>query len=369
MKAAATQTNAGNERKTPLPTRYTEIEIKEERPRPRTSNTNGGLNLVYIRDWRNESIGVIKKALRIEIGQTTGDSASNKGNQQRDDPWPDVNAVRHINQYGTPTSPLLEIACTPDKTDVFRNFFNGQGIEICEGDLNPCIDPAIMVNNETDNKKLAKRLKNHFVRLLLSWWKAAHYVYSPDTRLFYRRSLLQLISGSGNLFEWPAFVTAVHIDASNVSSRKDSPRIWFQYKAGYEFLDEDETNRKAAVSVQSFSTASQVTPTPASKVRRQSGQDQTGDKGTTPVALAQQTQPTQPANGDEVNDVARTLYATPASTCRNVNLVNQFVDGHIGDIDDETERNTILQITNSNKQPALVDPGAWWTVQGQGHND
>lgn len=95
-----------------------------------------------------------------------------------------------------------------------------------------------------DRNTLAKRMKNHLVRLLLAWWKATHYIFSRDTKLLYKRDLSQLLSGRDKLFEWPAFITAIHIDASGVSDRKDHPRIWFEYKEGYEFLNEENTKTK-----------------------------------------------------------------------------------------------------------------------------
>lgn len=77
-------------------------------------------------------------------------------------------------------------------------------------------------------------------------------MYSTDTRLYYKRTLLQLIAGEGKFFSWPAFIQSVHIDATNVNTRKDNPRVWFKYKAGYEFLEETETEKKSTVTVQSF---------------------------------------------------------------------------------------------------------------------
>lgn len=152
----------------PIPTKYTDIALRKERTRPQSTNTNWALCLIYVREWRDESIGVIKKALRTEIGSLTGGSAEYDGGRQEKELWPDVDAVRHINQYGTPTSPLMEIACTPDKADTLREFFNKQSAEICDNQHNPCIDPAINEINETGNRKLSKRMRNHFIRLLLA---------------------------------------------------------------------------------------------------------------------------------------------------------------------------------------------------------
>lgn len=168
----------------------------------------------------------------------------------------------------------MEVACTPEKIETLRKFFIQQGVEVCDSHLNSCIDQAIHEGNETDNRKLAKRLRKHFIRLLLAWWKGAHYVFSPDTRQFHKRTLLQLIEGNGKLFECPAFVHAIHIDATNVQSRKDNIRVWFEYKEGYGFLDEDDAAKKATVTVQSLSTSASGTQTTALKRRREEDQGQ-----------------------------------------------------------------------------------------------
>lgn len=237
------QTEVAEGRNEQPPKRYTEIARKEDKVRPQTTNKNGALTLLYVKDWKDESVGTIKKALRNEIGQQTGAPAGHNGRAQIREQWPNIDAVRHINIFGSPTSPLMEIACTPDKAETVRNFFMKQDIQVYYVQLNPCIYPAVVESNEADNRKIATRLRNHFGRILLAWWKAAHYIYSPDTRLFYRRQLLQLIAEDGKLYDWPAFITEMHIDASNVNNRKDNPRIWFQYKPGYEYLTETEAGK------------------------------------------------------------------------------------------------------------------------------
>lgn len=77
------QNNKMRERTEPIPTSYIEIARKEEHVRTQTTNTNGVLTLLYVCDWRDESIGVIKKALRTEIGKQEGSPASNNGQHQR----------------------------------------------------------------------------------------------------------------------------------------------------------------------------------------------------------------------------------------------------------------------------------------------
>lgn len=62
------------------------------------SDTNGALCLIYVNDWINESIGAVKKALRIETGQVTGGEAGKIARARHEAPWKDIDAVRHINQ-------------------------------------------------------------------------------------------------------------------------------------------------------------------------------------------------------------------------------------------------------------------------------
>lgn len=121
-------------------------------------------------------------------------------------------------------------------------------------------------------------MRNPFARILLARWKGAHYIYRADTRLFYRRLLLQLITENGKLHDWPAFIKAIHIDAAGVNNRKDNPRIWFEYKQGFEFITETESGKKAAVTVHSFSPNTAPSQTPTPKRRQQSDQPTTDGK-------------------------------------------------------------------------------------------
>lgn len=186
-------------------------------------------------------------------------------------------------------------------------------------------------------------------------------MFSSETRLFYRRTLLQLISGDEKLFQWPEFVAAVQIDASNVTSREDNPRIWFEYKPGYDLLAEEESNNNLAVSVQSFSTGSASATTPAPKRQRQSEHEAADGEEAAQVANQQKSQPyiNSSSGGNmtaEAVGIARTLYGTPASTRRNIDLVNQFIDGPMGGGGDNTEKYMMIQITKSCKRRPPANP-------------
>lgn len=124
---------------------------------------------VYVRDWKDESIGIVKKALRSEIGMLTGGPSNQTRKGHRNEPCLDGDAVRHIKQFESPKSPLMEIVCTPEKADNLREFFMKQGINVFDAQFNPCIDQDIHDTNENDNRKLDMRLRNHFASLLLAW--------------------------------------------------------------------------------------------------------------------------------------------------------------------------------------------------------
>lgn len=48
----------------------------------------------------------------------------------------------------------MEIACTPDKAETLRNFFENHNVQVYDNQINPCIDPTIAKGNERDSRKL-----------------------------------------------------------------------------------------------------------------------------------------------------------------------------------------------------------------------
>lgn len=59
---------------------------------------------------------------------------------------PYMDTIRHVNQFGTPETPIMEIDCVPDKVATVRVFMEHNNIELWSADLNPLVehstDPA-----------------------------------------------------------------------------------------------------------------------------------------------------------------------------------------------------------------------------------
>lgn len=162
------------------------------------------------------------------------------------------------------------------------------------------------------------------------------------------------------LHSWPALIKAVQIDANNVTNKKDNPRVWFEYKPGYSFLEEDESNKKETVTVQSFSTDSTTVQTPAPKRRRPGAQAEAQGSVVSPVNASERGQSQNRNNhtreraahvendNEHYVELARTLYATPASSRRGnrEDLINQFINNTEDDDIVTTEQHMFNQITN-----------------------
>lgn len=76
-----------------------------------------------MKDWRKEPVGTVKRALRQKILAWSSQAAINDRAEEQEEVIIDIDAVRHLNQFGTSEKPLMEIACTPEKADLVRNFF------------------------------------------------------------------------------------------------------------------------------------------------------------------------------------------------------------------------------------------------------
>lgn len=133
---------------------------------------------------------------------------------------PDLDAVRHVNQFGSPTQPMMEISSTPEKSDTVRDFLRENNIETWSSYINPFLDPSVEVadtSQEADEKKFG-----HFTRLLVAWWKAADFVQSRDTALFYQRLVKQVVQGADPLQKWPNNIIGIAVDAKGVRDSKEN---------------------------------------------------------------------------------------------------------------------------------------------------
>lgn len=90
--------------------------------RPTTTQTNGALARIYAKDWRSEPVGLVKKAPRQEIAEWTRMRSMDEDQADSAEVWPDLDAVRHVKQFGSPEAPVIEIDCVPEKVDTVREF-------------------------------------------------------------------------------------------------------------------------------------------------------------------------------------------------------------------------------------------------------
>lgn len=74
---------------------------RQTAPRLATSQTNGNLVRIYVKDWRSEPVGKLKRALRKEIAEWAQTEAMEDNDASTGDVVPDVDAIRHVNKFGT----------------------------------------------------------------------------------------------------------------------------------------------------------------------------------------------------------------------------------------------------------------------------
>lgn len=135
--------------------------------------------------------------------------------------------------------------------------------------------------------------------------------------------------------------------------------MWFEYRNGYEFLEEEEDKKKNTVSVQSFSTSTASAQNPAPKRRRPEETDEEMGQEDSPAKhrIQQQSRSRLRNNKNRRNEeagivtndeVGKKLYSTPATNRRQLNgeiLVNMATESPIEGEMEETEREVLTQIT------------------------
>lgn len=108
---------------------YLSMAKKASSQRPGASKTNSTLARVYVQDWRKDPVGTVKRALRLAIGEWLKQDDMGDTDEQDTSPTPELDAVRHLNQFGTPDAPLMEVACTVEKRDQVIQFFEANKVQ------------------------------------------------------------------------------------------------------------------------------------------------------------------------------------------------------------------------------------------------
>lgn len=67
--------------------------------RPPTIQTNGALTRIYVKGWRSQPVGALKKALRKDIAEWVQAREAQEGQMMSEETWPGMDAVRHVNQF------------------------------------------------------------------------------------------------------------------------------------------------------------------------------------------------------------------------------------------------------------------------------
>lgn len=93
----------------------------------------------------------------------------------------------------------MEISWTPERVGLVKGFFQENGIPLWKEDVNPLLDPDFEPDNET--MEAEKRHSSHCIRVLIAWWKAAHYVQNWDTADYYTQLVGRIVPSHRNCTE------------------------------------------------------------------------------------------------------------------------------------------------------------------------
>lgn len=124
---------------------------------------------------------------------------------------------------------------------------------------------------ETDvSEEAEKRRIGHFTRVLLAWWKAANFIKSRDTALFFQRLIKQAVQSEEALHKWPKYIEGISIYARGVSGPKENPYIDFDYSDGYTPPPMNmQSKRQPNPQLRTLATGGTLPPTHAAKRARQ----------------------------------------------------------------------------------------------------
>lgn len=153
---------------------YFDMQKRKGTQRPTSTQTDGMLERVYVQDWLKEPVGAVKRALRTAIGGWIRQNEMGDVDATTAEVYPDIDAVRHVNQFGTPEVALMEVTCTGDKKEQVIKFFQASNIAVWPETTNPLMAPDIAMGDTS--QLAARRHHEHTIRVINSWWKAANYI-------------------------------------------------------------------------------------------------------------------------------------------------------------------------------------------------
>lgn len=197
----------------------------------------------------------------------------------------DIDAVLHLNQFGTLEHTLIKIACTPERVVLVKNFFRATEIELWPDNFNPLMAPDTPTTDEST--PAVKLHVHHFTGLLVAWWKAAHYVKNKDMADYYTCIMGKVVHSPGELYGWSKLVIGVSVDGRGVAEPKKNPKVDFEYEVGHEDLA--ATTNRQGLTIRSFATGGSCPPEHAAKRQRSVNSQQA--EGEDRERIAEQPQP------------------------------------------------------------------------------
>lgn len=334
-------------------TSYFEMAKRTTTQRPAASMTDGTLESVYAKEWSKQLVGAVKRALRIAIGVWKQQNVMEVDEENDEEASPDIDAVRHLNQFGTPEAPLMEVACTRDRKETVIKFFKESNIEVWPDTINPLLAPDI--EPDDDSQMAAKRHHGHSIRVLNAWWKAAHYVQNANTAAYYFILVTQVVRSSGSPYAWPKQAIGINIDARGVHTPKDNPKIDWEYEQGVTAPGDNENSKSRTVTVRSFATGGAL---PAAKAVKRLRPDKTTEDGTGEEARQDNQRGTPILTVEDIRTPAHTnarptsAHCTPASSA-----VRQTAAGP-SNVDSPPFRSiTLDQLTSTPARPMTLNYG------------
>lgn len=161
----------------------------------------------------------------------------------------------------------MEELCTPEKRDTVKAFLEIPNIEVWGEPLNPVLDPE--VSGVDKRKETERRQILHFTRIIMAWWKAANFVERKYTAQYYQNLINLEVQSPNKIYQWPASIEGIAIDAREFEEAKENPSITFESKEGPNIvIPSNKGTRKPKPHLCTLETFGTHLAAPASKRQR-----------------------------------------------------------------------------------------------------